>query len=59
MKRIRLELDHLEVRSFPTTLGIATGHEHVEAGAMMATQLSACSETNGAFACKSCGPCCQ
>ncbi|HEU0052435.1 MAG TPA: hypothetical protein VFQ39_04625 [Longimicrobium sp.] len=64
MKKIRLDLDTLEVASFSVseehegeggtvharqTIVVCSGH---------ATCASACSETNGIAICKSCGPCC-
>ena len=65
-RKIRMRLDELQVESYPTTApamadgGTVRGHEAVTAVCSgWATCLSACSETDGVHACKSCGPCCQ
>jgi hypothetical protein len=66
MRKIKLDLDALEIASFPTVGEGAGGHGTVhgwdQSGPAtclgQATCASACSWTNGAVACKSCGPCC-
>lgn len=66
MKKIRLNVDVLKVQSYPTTgpewPEIGTVHGQQQATVLVCsgqvTCASACSETNGMFACKSCGPCC-
>jgi hypothetical protein len=66
MRKIHLDLETLQVASFATTAARTpargTVHGQDEGGMELmdasATAASACSWTNGAFACKSCGPCC-
>lgn len=66
MRKIRLNVEELRVQSYATT-----GGEWVDGGTVHGQQLatvlacsghvtcaSACSETDGVAACKSCGPCC-
>jgi hypothetical protein len=54
MRKIQLNPDALEVRSFSTTALDTTPNQDVAR-----TELcSAVSETDGVFQCKSCGPCC-
>jgi hypothetical protein len=68
MRKTHLDFDKLQVTSFATTAerGPARGTVHgQDAAAFDVTTLteptaaSACSWTNGVYACKSCGPCCQ
>ncbi len=54
MRKIQLNPDALEVRSFSTTALDETPNQEM-AGT---TLCSAVSETDGVFQCKSCGPCC-
>lgn len=63
MTKIKLDVEELRVESYPTTrAGLAAGG--TVHGQEMDTMLgnltcaSACSATDGAHACKSCGPCC-
>ena len=64
MKKIRLDIDSLEVASFHTLEGDPERRGTVHGLATLigcsgqVTCASACSWTNGAVACKSCGPCC-
>ena len=65
MRKLQLDLESLEVASFATAPEVARrGTVHGQNGAApneyeeAITDLSACSWTNGAFACKTCGPCC-
>jgi hypothetical protein len=52
VQKIILDVDKLEIRSFPTT-------DEDEGGALADQITSGVSETNGVYRCKSCGPCCQ
>jgi hypothetical protein len=62
--KIRMRLDELQVESYPTTApemangGTVHGHAVTAACSGYLTCASACSMTNGAVACKTCGPCC-
>ena len=65
-QKIRMAIDELHVESYATTGaarldgGTVRGHENItvlECSGHV-TCASACSETDGVFACKSCGPCC-
>jgi hypothetical protein len=66
MKKIRLNIERLQVQSYPTTepqwTKAGTVHGQQQATVLVcsghATCASACSETNGVVICKSCGPCC-
>jgi hypothetical protein len=67
MKKIRLDVEALQVQSYPTT-GAAPGEGGTVHGQQLGTIVvcsghvtcaSACSETDGVHACKSCGPCCD
>ncbi|MDB4949569.1 MAG: hypothetical protein JWM27_2218 [Gemmatimonadetes bacterium] len=67
MRKLHLDLENLEVASFATTAartparGTVHGQDEDGMEALLLTQptaASACSWTNGVFACKSCGPCC-
>ena len=66
MKKIRLSVEELRVQSYSTTLEAewAAGTVHArQLGTVLGcsghvTCASACSETDGVAACKSCGPCC-
>lgn len=66
MKKIRLDVDALEVASFPVSEDGETPKGTVRALETLmingcsgqVTCASACSWTNGIAACKSCGPCC-
>ncbi len=71
MKKIRLDLEALEIVSFPTSEdddaergtvhGRATQYDPDSCPGVTcgyATCASGCSETDGVRICKSCGPCC-
>jgi len=65
MKKIRLDIEGLNIQSYPTTepqwseAGTVIGQQQatVLVCSGQVTCASACSATNGA-PCKSCGPCC-
>jgi hypothetical protein len=62
MRKLQLDLESLHVTSFATTPDRAPARGTVHGLEQLledsATAASACSWTNGVFACKSCGPCC-
>jgi hypothetical protein len=66
MKKIKLAVEELRVQSYATTGGEwadgGTVHGQQQATIRVCsghvTCASACSETDGVFVCKTCGPCC-
>jgi hypothetical protein len=66
MKKIRLNVEGLQVQSYVTSepewSEAGTVHGQQQGTVLVCsghvTCASACSETNGAAPCKSCGPCC-
>ena len=63
-RKMRMQLDELQVESYPTTAaekaegGTVHGHAVTAACSGSLTCMSACSWTNGVAVCKTCGPCC-